>query len=76
VIDANGVIRWSYLSPVGVNPGADGILNALEALTPEQRGQPSATATATSATSGRSAQTINSSTQSNDSSTQSESSAG
>jgi peroxiredoxin len=32
VIDANGVIRWSYLSPVGINPGADGILEALEAL--------------------------------------------
>jgi len=26
------VISWSYLSPVGVNPGADGILEALEAL--------------------------------------------
>jgi peroxiredoxin len=32
VIDANGVIRWSYVSPVGVNPGADGILSALEEL--------------------------------------------
>jgi len=32
VIDADGVIRWSYVSPVGVNPGADGILAALEAL--------------------------------------------
>lgn len=32
VIDAAGVIRWSYVSPVGVNPGGDGILNALEAL--------------------------------------------
>ena len=32
VIDADGVIRWSYLSPMGVNPGADGILDALEAL--------------------------------------------
>jgi len=38
VIDAAGVIRWSYLSPMGVNPGADGILAALEGLTPEQRG--------------------------------------
>ena len=36
VIDAAGVIRWSYLSPMGVNPGADGILAALERLTPEQ----------------------------------------
>jgi len=33
VIDAQGIIRWSYVSPVGVNPGADGILAALEALT-------------------------------------------
>jgi peroxiredoxin len=32
VIDAEGVIRWSYVSPMGVNPGADGILTALEAL--------------------------------------------
>ena len=32
VIDAQGIIRWSYVSPVGVNPGADGILTALEHL--------------------------------------------
>jgi peroxiredoxin len=32
VIDAEGVIRWSYVSPIGVNPGADGILAALEAI--------------------------------------------
>jgi peroxiredoxin len=32
VIDADGIIRWSYLSPAGVNPGADGILEALESL--------------------------------------------
>jgi peroxiredoxin len=32
VIDGDGVIRWSYCSPVGVNPGADGILEALEAM--------------------------------------------
>lgn len=32
VIDEKGVIRWSHLSPVGINPGADGILNALEEL--------------------------------------------
>src|SRR5438552_1957612 len=32
VTDGDGVIRWSYCSPVGVNPGADGILNALERL--------------------------------------------
>ena len=33
VLDGDGVIRWSYLSPTGVNPGADGILKALESLT-------------------------------------------
>ncbi len=32
VIDKNGIITWSYLSPVAVNPGADGILEALENL--------------------------------------------
>jgi peroxiredoxin len=32
VIDKNGIITWSYISPVAVNPGADGILTALEAL--------------------------------------------
>jgi peroxiredoxin len=32
VIDANGIIRWSYLSPMAINPGADGIIEALETL--------------------------------------------
>jgi len=32
VIDEEGIIRWSYLSPVGLNPGADGIMNALEEI--------------------------------------------
>ena len=32
VIDEEGIVRWNYLSPVGMNPGADGILNALEEL--------------------------------------------
>jgi len=32
VIDRDGIIRWSYVSPVGVNPGAEGILEALESL--------------------------------------------
>jgi peroxiredoxin len=36
VIDGAGIIRWSYLSPVGVNPGADGIFAALEAIQNEQ----------------------------------------
>jgi len=38
VLDAAGVIRWSFVSPVGVNPGADGIFDALEALTEKERG--------------------------------------
>jgi peroxiredoxin len=33
VIDGGGVVRWSFLSPIGVNPGADGIFDALDALT-------------------------------------------
>ncbi len=33
VIDEEGKIFWSYCSPVAVNPGADGILEALEELT-------------------------------------------
>jgi peroxiredoxin len=33
VIDSQGVIRWSYVSPTGINPGADGILSALESIT-------------------------------------------
>ena len=36
VIDQSGTIRWSYVSPLGVNPGADGILTALEALPSKQ----------------------------------------
>jgi len=32
VINAEGLIHWSYVSPVGVNPGAAGILSALQEL--------------------------------------------
>ncbi len=32
VLDADGIIRWSFCSPIAVNPGADGILKALESL--------------------------------------------
>jgi peroxiredoxin len=32
VIDRNGIIAWSYCSPIAINPGADGILEALENL--------------------------------------------
>ena len=32
VIDPDGKIAWGHISPVGINPGADGVLNALERL--------------------------------------------
>jgi peroxiredoxin (alkyl hydroperoxide reductase subunit C) len=40
LVDKDGIIRYSYVSPIGVNPGADGILKALESLpqSPEQKG--------------------------------------
>lgn len=34
LIDGNGIIAWSYLSPTAVNPGADGVLDALDKLVP------------------------------------------
>jgi peroxiredoxin len=37
VINADGVIRWSYVSPVGINPGADGILKALESMVKDEK---------------------------------------
>lgn len=36
VLDKDGKVFWSYCSPVAVNPGADGILQALEEL-PRQK---------------------------------------
>jgi peroxiredoxin len=35
VLDGDGVVHWSYVSPLGMNPGADGILRALEGLPQE-----------------------------------------
>lgn len=32
VIDEHGAIAWSYCSPIAINPGADGILDALDEL--------------------------------------------
>jgi len=32
VIDNKGNIAWGYISPIGINPGADGILEALEGI--------------------------------------------
>jgi peroxiredoxin len=40
VLDAEGVIRWSYVSPMGVNPGAEGILAALEQMKEQRVGAP------------------------------------
>jgi len=37
VLDGKGTIRWSYLSPTGINPGANGILTALESLSQEKK---------------------------------------
>jgi peroxiredoxin len=37
VIDREGQISWSYVSPIAVNPGADGILTALENLTNKEK---------------------------------------
>jgi peroxiredoxin len=36
VIDGQGIIRWSFLSPIDINPGAEGILDALETLQPQE----------------------------------------
>lgn len=36
VLDGDAVIRWSHVAPIGINPGADGILRALEAMQGEQ----------------------------------------
>jgi len=38
VLDRQGIIAWSYCSPIAVNPGADGILDALEKLTDQDTG--------------------------------------
>ena len=32
LLDKDGIIRYSYVSPIGVNPGADGVLKALESI--------------------------------------------
>jgi peroxiredoxin len=37
VVDKDGVVFWSYRSPLAVNPGADGILDALERLSNQAR---------------------------------------
>jgi len=32
IVDADGIIQWNYLSPLGINPGANGIMEALQEL--------------------------------------------
>ncbi len=32
LLDKDGIIRYSYVSPIGVNPGADGVLKVLESI--------------------------------------------
>jgi peroxiredoxin len=46
VIDGDGVIRWSFLSPIDVNPGAAGILAALDSMRPRAAASTSAEARA------------------------------
>ena len=36
VLNKDGRVHWSYRSPIGVSPGADGILNALDSLSNQQ----------------------------------------
>lgn len=36
VIDGEGRIAWSYLSPIAVNPGADGVLDALDQISSQK----------------------------------------
>jgi peroxiredoxin len=38
VLDGKGIIQWSYVSPLGVNPGANGILKALESISKKEPG--------------------------------------
>jgi peroxiredoxin len=49
VLDRYGTIAWSYCSPIAVNPGADGILDALEKLSDQAsaNGHPESTSHAT-----------------------------
>ncbi|MEO8074228.1 MAG: redoxin domain-containing protein [Acidobacteriota bacterium] len=39
VIDKDGVIRYSYVSPIDVNPGADQILKTLKEIQGEEKGE-------------------------------------
>jgi peroxiredoxin (alkyl hydroperoxide reductase subunit C) len=35
LIDGNGIVYWNHISPIGVNPGVNGVLLALESLKKE-----------------------------------------
>ena len=37
IVDENGMIAWSYLSPVGINPGADIIIDELEKMNTDNK---------------------------------------
>lgn len=37
VLDPTGKVTWSYLSPPDVNPGADGIFDALDQLAADRK---------------------------------------
>lgn len=37
VIDAHGIVYWNHVSPLGVSPGADGILHALDGLSKSEK---------------------------------------
>jgi peroxiredoxin len=37
VIDRDGVVFWNHVSPIGVNPGAAGILGALQKMQDQER---------------------------------------
>lgn len=39
VIDAAGTVAWRYVSPLGINPGADGILDALDKLAAQSKAE-------------------------------------
>jgi peroxiredoxin len=32
ILDEQGIVCWNHLSPTGINPGVDGILDALETM--------------------------------------------
>jgi len=38
VLDDEGVVRWSEVSPISVNPGVDGVLDALDRLASTTKG--------------------------------------